>query len=1669
MADTLTFEDAQGPSTLTFEDAQAPSAPSGEAPSTMTFEEGLPVDTSKLQANPYETAQLQDPNLRGVLGPGTQEDAANVIKAIGAAPGAVAGYAGNVVRGGVADVAQTLHGDEKYYELNNLAAAALGETPQIDDELKLASGEAPAAATMAKVSQGAAASIPLMAAGMPAGVAGRLISAGFAADMIRGGGQAATDLGTELGKNPEDRDPDKITSAVSDLVQAGAFAPLAGAHAVPDKLKATAELSMQLLNDPTFATPKVEAPTSMTFEDATKPAAVQTPGTPPPGTLSFEEASKPTPSPSPAAIPPIPVTTAPPAETATAPVSPAPAAAPVKLLPVDVSDKDVKAMRGSVDTPPDVLDTISDHFPNGVQFDRADQGEAVRSAQGRAAELMSHTQGEPADQVLQGLHAEGLFKNLETPDDLAQAMVQAGQVRLAARGNMTAEARQLAEEQARTVAFESANKASRPGVESVPIEQLFLGDTVKIKGQPMTVVEHPVDADTGKPFGVTLEGAYGRQTLNMGSQLHIDAGSLKEGEMVGMGAAVPSEFHNTTGGDTGIKKAAVAQERQARGEAPLAQPPVRSFPGDVWQGALAKVADNPSAPLELVNSMLSDQVEGRKRALTDDDVALLLHRHTDLNYQRAKLVREQAQVEDDAKQFPNRADELPRIKGDIAKLDDQLDALEKVMAPAATETARGLAALRAMVQDNYSLARMERVRTKQLTDIKGRDLTAGEHADMMKELLDLRAKMKDATEREAKAKAADDEERSKAMADAEIAARIEQVKNGVGYDRQVHSLADRIVTALEKEATAARARLKAKFARFNTGLDPTLLTDLATVGAAHIARGTLDFTRWSKAMVADFGENVIPWLNQAWTKANARVDTAVDRLAQGKQSIEVKKRIRKDDVTGQRKSIIAGLKDAATEQRPLDEQGDYIRKLMENFIVSGLKEREPLVDAIHKTLTDDVGMADVTRRDVREAMANYGKFKALNPDEIKAKRRDLSHQIAQTLKLEDIQARRPLPRSGVEQHTPSTEGRLLQQQVNEAKRRFGVVVTDAAKQLKGALEARKTWLNNRIADLKYQIAAGARSVKTKTPGPADAETKLLQIQVDTLKQQLDEIAPRPGMTDAQRAALAERSIQKEIEWLEKQIAAGQVSVASRKPLITSARLDALRARRVALRAQWDELRSMDPQYQKTLEERAIKSYVARLTARAADYADRTARGDFAPRQVKPAAWKTSPEVIKAFRDNEAAKQAFHDAGERARLAARSGPARVVDGMLAAIRAPFAIAIYGHGTVGMITHAGGRMFLPSQWGTYWRNFGSQWKLWTNKDYHDRAIYKLVNDPDYDFWRHAGAAVDPHSIYTDYGLYAKWGGKFGAAGKRGFDALKIYRLEANKAEWAKVPESIKNDPQQAAVMARNIAQMNNHATGVANLGHGPLTTTAQTVMFAAKLEASRWARIIGDPAKTIFTFTDWHNANAADRQIAVTRLKHAAEFGAFYFAALLANQGINQALGTGQKVNLTDPTKSDWLKFKAAHYTIALDGGLLAPVRFLGHVIAGDLLARRTKMQLLKGSRFQAATTTAGQYARGKFSPTASILTDVATRADYAGRPLPFTTEAPQHKNQTRYTLGEYLWSHGPIPLTGAAEIVYNALRQQGMSGLQASTFIKALAVAAAESTGAHVNEDLTPGK
>jgi hypothetical protein len=94
---------------------------------------------------------------------------------------------------------------------------------------------------------------------------------------------------------------------------------------------------------------------------------------------------------------------------------------------------------------------------------------------------------------------------------------------------------------------------------------------------------------------------------------------------------------------------------------------------------------------------------------------------------------------------------------------------------------------------------------------------------------------------------------------------------------EVLSLAESIVRGLETQADAARMRLKDKFARMSANVDPTIIADLAIIGAAHLGRATLDFAQWSAKMIAEFGDKVKPFLDEAWNASKQRLQNERDK------------------------------------------------------------------------------------------------------------------------------------------------------------------------------------------------------------------------------------------------------------------------------------------------------------------------------------------------------------------------------------------------------------------------------------------------------------------------------------------------------------------------------------------------------------------------------------------------------------------------------------------------------------------------------------------------------------------------------------------------------------------------------------------------------------------------
>lgn len=393
---------------------------------------------------------------------------------------------------------------------------------------------------------------------------------------------------------------------------------------------------------------------------------------------------------------------------------------------------------------------------------------------------------------------------------------------------------------------------------------------------------------------------------------------------------------------------------------------------------------------------------------------------------------------------------------------------------------------------------------------------------------------------------------------------------------------------------------------------------------------------------------------------------------------------------------------------------------------------------------------------------------------------------------------------------------------------------------------------------------------------------------------------------------------------------------------------------------------------------------------------------------------------------------------------------------------FTAKILGHGTVGMITHAGLNIFNPIAWRTYWPNFFRQYRLILDKPYHERMMQDLLRDPLFTKARRAGLANDPFRYQDDYQTptLVKWLDRIGLTGNRGFDALKLFRQARFNQIWNATPDTV-----QTPAYAKMVAASVNWATGAVRQ---PFREWANWTFFAPRLEASRWAWAVKGPWDAAKTFVDWNKATPEEKAFAMSQLKEKAAIAGTYYSLLMLNQGLLSASGSDQRINFTNPRRGDFLAFKAAGHNIGIVGPMLGMVRLfanLYHAAAG----KRGKVESLtpRASEFGQIGL---EYARGKLSPFAGFGVDVVSQADFQGRPMPYSTDAvPKYLRRQglgRYTYGEYAAQEfTPIPVSEAVREVWH---DQGMGDDEIDALLKALLVGvAAGSTGARVSAESPP--
>jgi hypothetical protein len=302
---------------------------------------------------------------------------------------------------------------------------------------------------------------------------------------------------------------------------------------------------------------------------------------------------------------------------------------------------------------------------------------------------------------------------------------------------------------------------------------------------------------------------------------------------------------------------------------------------------------------------------------------------------------------------------------------------------------------------------------------------------------------------------------------------------------------NKIVTA--EDYSVAKAELSKIFGnQLNVGIDPVAMFNLGKIATYHLEAGARSFASWSAVMVNDLGPKVKPYLEEIWNKTKESFPAEMAKV----------------HLTGITKSV--------SEGKGLDAIGQQVQQLAKSFVELGVTDRNPLVAKVHDTLKQ--AMPDITTREVQDAISGYGKYKLLSKDDVMVQLRDIKGQLQQVSKLEDLEARKPPLKTGVERRVPSDEERSLIAKVGDLKREYGIEVTDPDVQLRSSLQALKTRMKNETTKLERQLQDLNLATKERKPIVLDPEATKLRAARDVAKENYKSAVEAMGTVTKEEAA-----------------------------------------------------------------------------------------------------------------------------------------------------------------------------------------------------------------------------------------------------------------------------------------------------------------------------------------------------------------------------------------------------------------------------------------------------------------------------------------------------------------------------------------------------------------------
>lgn len=140
---------------------------------------------------------------------------------------------------------------------------------------------------------------------------------------------------------------------------------------------------------------------------------------------------------------------------------------------------------------------------------------------------------------------------------------------------------------------------------------------------------------------------------------------------------------------------------------------------------------------------------------------------------------------------------------------------------------------------------------------------------------------------------------------------------------------------------AARARLKEKMNRINSGVDPEVLIDGMTIAGAYIEAGVRKFADYAAAMRADFGERITPYLLSFWEGARNYPGLDTTGMSSPEESRSLHGHILRIGLPGE-EAVALGTEVAAPKAKKQAKQPSGARVLRDDWGVDHINGRTPI-------------------------------------------------------------------------------------------------------------------------------------------------------------------------------------------------------------------------------------------------------------------------------------------------------------------------------------------------------------------------------------------------------------------------------------------------------------------------------------------------------------------------------------------------------------------------------------------------------------------------------------------------------------------------------------------------------------------------------------------------------